>query len=146
MYQEENAHYSLYYAVKNAFSGELEVKDSFPRSILTVPTISIELSTVDFTRIQIGDYNNIRKLQWIFDVFSKNKTQRDRAVFKLFTILEKKIPIYDFSGGFSPFPTTEIGALSPVKLNIEFITVSLKDVEELHYRAAGVYVAEILTY
>lgn len=144
MYVEEKAHYSLIEKLKNQFQNELDVRDSFPEKKLIVPTISINLLAVDFTKLQIGDYNNIREMNWLIDVFALNKTQRDRAVFKLFSILEQKIPIYDYSVGFSNPP--EIGALIPTKLRIEFIEIEAEEVEELYYRAAGLYTADIQTY
>lgn len=146
MYVEDKAHYSLIQKLKTEFQTELEVKDSFPKEELLVPTLSVNLVSVDFTNLQIGDYNNIRELSWVIDVFALNKTQRNQIVFKLFYILEKKIPIYDYDLGFPPQSIPEIGSLTPTRLRIEFIEVQAEKPEDLYYRAAGIYTAEIQTY
>lgn len=145
MYIEEKAHYSLYYKLKNSFS-ELDVKDSFPKDVLAVPTLSVNLLSVDFTKLELGNYNNIRKLTWIIDVFCRNKAQRDRATFKLFSILENKIPIYNYDLGFPPVSVPEIGALEPEQLKIDFTELEVENVEELYYRASGLLIASIQTY
>lgn len=143
MYIEQKAHYSLYYAIKDEFENILNVVDSFPLEELEPPVIAVDLMAIDFTTLEIGNYNNLRELDWILDVYGKNKTQRDQAVFRLFNLLEKRIPIYDFDLGFPPQSIPQIGALIPTKLRIELLNVKSDEVEEVQYRASGLYTAII---
>ncbi|MGQ9642358.1 MAG: hypothetical protein ACUVT3_00705 [Ignavibacterium sp.] len=143
MFIEQKAHYSLYYAIKNEFTNILNVVDSFPLTELEPPVIAVDLMAIDFTTFEIGNYNNLRELDWMLDVYGKNKTQRDQAVFKLYNLLEKRVPVYDFDLGFPPQTIPQIGTLIPTKLRIELIRIKSEEVEEIQYRASGLYTAII---
>ncbi|MEM4134611.1 MAG: hypothetical protein QXV73_05380 [Candidatus Micrarchaeia archaeon] len=143
MYIEENAHFSLIRKLKDSFADTVKVVDSYPRNQIEVPLISVDIIRLDFTKLQIGDYNNIRNITWIVDVFAKNKTQRDRMTFQLMSTLEQKIPIYDFTNGFNNQNLIEIGAIEPKRLRVEFVEIEVENPEELFFRAIGSFNAQI---
>jgi len=142
-YIEEKAHLSLITYLKGEFGNVTKVTDSFADEELTIPTLAIDLTTINFTSFQIGDYNKLRELVWILDIYGINKIQRNSIAYKAAQALEKNIPILDFDLGFPPTSIPQIGVLVLTDLKIELLKIDFEEIKDLYYRAVGFYSATI---
>ncbi len=143
MFIEENAHFSLIHHLKNQFGSLAQVLDSFPEKFLDTPTLAIDIQSIRFTKFQIGDYNNIREVNWLVDIFARTKSQRDRIIFKAMASLEKPIPIYDFGVNFPPPLPPQVGVIRPIMITLDFIDIKIDNPEEIFYRGAGTFTAQL---
>lgn len=143
MFKEDKANLSLYYHLKTTFSGIVDVFDSYPPVDLLIPSLSIDLVTINFSKFEIGNYNNIREIHWVIDIYAKNKTQRNSIAYKCFESLENSIPVYDYDINFPPPNPPQLGILYPENLKIDFVSVEVDKPEDLFYRGVGIYIAKL---
>jgi hypothetical protein len=110
------------------------IVDGFPEDKeLTIPTVSVEPDTIEDFAIQLGDRVGSNLRTWYFDVFAKNKPQRDELAYKIYDDLANGVIIYDIVGGAKT--GTIIGHLNILKKRIKMIRVDASLVSKMYYRA-----------
>jgi hypothetical protein len=122
--------------LKDKFSAYpfITVVDGFPEDKeLTIPSISVEPDTIEDFPIQLGDRVGSNLRTWYFDVFAKNKPQRDEFAYKIYDDLADGVVIYDIVDGQKT--ATKIGHLNILKKRIKFIRIDAALVSKMYYRA-----------
>jgi len=135
---------SVFYFIQNLFSGTgyITVVDEFPIELLTLPTISIEASTIDTSKFELGNRDRLQTRTWYIDVFAKNKSQRDEYAYTILNALEECLPVYNYDEGFPPDVTpTRLGCLQPDELRMDIIRILPELVDTLYYRSVVTYTA-----
>ena len=128
---------SVFYFIKNMFSdaGHIEIVDSFPEQILTVPTISIDAGRLREELFELGDRGKVRIRTWYLDIFAKNKSQRDDFGYRILDQTKNGISIYDYNQGFPPgVSPSKIGHMDVFSISYEPIPVILDETENLYFR------------
>lgn len=136
---------SIFYFIKNMFSdaSHIEIVDSFPESILTIPTISIDAGKLKEELFELGDRNKIRIRTWYLDIFAKNKSQRDDFGYRILDQTKNGINIYDYNEGFPPDITpSKIGHMDILSISYEPIPVMLDESEKLYFRGQVILVTQ----
>jgi hypothetical protein len=57
--------------------------------------------------------------------------------------LEKPIPIYDFGVNFPPPLPPQVGVIRPITITLDFIDIKIDNPEEIFYRGAGTFTAQL---
>jgi hypothetical protein len=136
---------SMFYFIKNMFSSTpfIEIVDSFPEQILTVPTISIDAGKLKEELFELGDRDKVRIRTWYIDIFAKNKSQRDDFGYKILAQTKNGMNIYDYNEGFPPdMAPTKIGHMDVLSISYEPIPVMLDEVEKLYFRGQVILVTQ----
>src|SRR5574339_126459 len=95
---------SMYFFIKDLFSDVsfINIVDSFPEEILTIPTISIDAGRIKEELFEVGNRDRVRIRTWYIDVFAKNKSQRDDFGYRILDQSNNGINVYDYNDGFPP--------------------------------------------
>lgn len=136
---------SMFFFIKNMFQDTpyIEIVDSFPEEILTVPTISIDAGKLKEENFEIGNRDRVRIRVWYIDIFAKNKSQRDDFGYRILDQSKNGINVYDYNEGFppdvSPSRTEHLDVLS---ISYEPIPVMLGENEKLYFRGQVILVTQ----
>lgn len=136
---------SMFYFIKNMFSDTsyIEIVDSFPEEILTVPTISIDAGRLKEELFELGDRNKVRIRTWYIDIFAKNKSQRDDFGYHILDQSKNGINIYNYNEGFPPNVTpTRLGHMDVLSISYEPIPVMLDEGQKLYFRGQVILVTQ----
>ena len=128
---------SMFYFIKNVFSDTpyIEIVDSFPEEILTVPTVSIDAGKLKEELFQLGDRNKVRYRTWYIDIFAKNKSQRDDFGYRILDQIKNGVNIYNYNEGFPPVATpSRIGHMDILSISYEPMPVMLDEVQPSYFR------------
>jgi hypothetical protein len=146
MYIERLEDLSVYYWLKNIFADApfVNIVDAFPTSDLVIPTISIEWQQATGVPLELGSRQLLRERIFYFDIFAKNKSQRDEFAYRLFNELDNDITVYNYNEGFPEQGVTpsRLGSLILVEKTMQNIQVDPDLVDELYYRAAIYFTAK----
>jgi len=141
-----NEDLSMFYFIKNMFqdlASFIEIVDSFPERVLTIPTISIDAGKIKEELFEMGDKDKVRIRTWYIDVFAKNKSQRDDFGYKILDKTKNGINIYDYNEGFPPdIIPTKIGHMDILSISYEPVPVMLDESEPLHFRGQVILVTQ----
>lgn len=138
MYQERKEDISVYYWLKNLFADApyVNIVDEFPTTILTLPTIAVDVDFIDTEPFELGNSVRHKTRYYAFDIFANNKTQRNEFAYRLLHELEESIIVYNYDEGFPPDVTpTQLGCLVPTEIKVEVLPVFPELVDKLYYRA-----------
>jgi hypothetical protein len=112
----------------------IKVVDGFPEDVeLTIPSVSVEPDTIEDFPVQLGDRVGSNLRTWYFDVFAKNKPQRDELAYKIYDDLAEGVIIYEIVDGQKT--ATKIGHLNVLKKRIKMIRIDAALVSKMYYRA-----------
>ena len=129
---------SMFYFIKNMFqdlASFIEIVDSFPEQILTIPTISIDAGRIKEELFELGDRDKVRIRTWYIDIFAKNKSQRDDFGYRILAESKNGIGVYDYNEGFPPLVTpSKIGHMGILAISYEPVPVMLAENENLYFR------------
>ncbi len=146
MYIERLEDISVYEWLKNLFLDApfVTIVDAFPATDLVIPTISVEWDEITGIPLELGNRTMLRERVFYFDIFAKNKSQRDEFAYRIFNELDNGIPVYDYNEGFPEQGATpsRLGALTLEEKNLRNIRVDPELVDELYYRAALFFTAK----
>ena len=138
MFLERKESLSLVYLIKDLFSGTsyVNVVDEFPEDQLTLPTIAIDIDTIELVPFEIGNREGRRIRRWFIDIFANTKSQRDEIGYKILNELKNGIVVYNYDEGFPPDVTPSIEShLGIVSRRMKVIKVFSELVEKMYYRA-----------
>lgn len=125
---------SIYYWLEDQTPSTVNVKDGFPGSDLTLPTVSITNLEIEGRPFELGGAEKDYRF-WRIDIFADNKVQRDRLAYDLYEQLECHIPVYDYDEGFPPsVDPTQIGTLMVKNRLLTPVRVFEELVEKLYWR------------
>lgn len=143
MYIQRKYDLAVYYFIQDLFNDveNINIVDEFPTSLLTLPTISVEISTIDPEKFELGNYSRLDVTRFYIDVFAKNKAQRDEYAYRILQALEGKIPVYDYDQGNPPQVLDQLGCLQPDKIRLEIIRILPELVDTLYYRSTVSFTA-----
>jgi hypothetical protein len=143
MYIQRKYDLAVYYFIKDLFNDveNINIVDEFPTSLLTLPTISTEMSTIDAEKFELGNNNRLDVTRFYVDIFAKNKAQRDEYAYRLLEALEDCIPVYDYDQGNPPQALTQLGCLQPNEIRLEIIRILPELVDTLYYRSTVSFTA-----
>ena len=135
---------SVYFFIKNMFSDTpfIEIVDSFPEQILTIPTISIDAGRIKEENFEIGNRDRVRIRTWYIDIFAKNKSQRDDFGYRILDQSNNGINVYDYNEGFPPTVVTRIEHMDVLSISYEPIPVMLAENEKLYFRGQVILVTQ----
>lgn len=137
MYTERKQDLSVLSFLKTLYADApfINVVDGFPEEEFVLPTVALELDTIDTYNLEMGSraFGKIRT--WYIDVYATTKAQRDEIAYRLLYALENKITVFDYDQGFDNPPV--LGALDPENVQLRIIKV-LPDLTELMYYRAVV--------
>lgn len=142
---KRKADLSVYYFVKNLFASYpfIRVTDGFPEDSLTLPTIAVELDSIDTYDFELGNKEKAFIATWYIDVFAQDKSQRDEYAYLLMSALESSIPVYDYDEGFPPSSTpSKIGCLYTDNIKMQIIKVLPELTEKMYYRSLVIFTGE----
>lgn len=144
MYQERLEDLSVYYWAIDIFSDApfINIEDAFPVGDLTIPTVSVDVDTIDTAPGELGNRKRIKFRVWYVDVFAADKSQRDEYAYRVLNKLESNIPVYDYDEGFPPSVSpSQIGCLIPQSIKLEIIKIRPELVDKLYYRSTISFMA-----
>jgi hypothetical protein len=136
---------SIYFFIKDMFldAPNIEIVDSFPEEILTIPTISIDAGRLKEESFELGNRDRIRIRTWYIDIFAKNKAQRDDFGYRILDQSKNGINIYDYNEGFPPSVTpSRIEHMDVLSISYEPIPVILDEVQPLYFRGQVILVTQ----
>lgn len=136
---------SMFFFIKNMFQDVsfIEVVDSFPEQILTIPTISIDAGKLTEDLFELGDRNRLRTRTWYIDIFAKNKSQRDDFGYRILDQSKNGINVYDYNEGFPPDVTpSRVEHMTVLSISYEPIPVMLDENEKLYFRGQVILVTQ----
>ena len=145
MYIERKEDLSMYYHIKDQFTDAsyVVIEDSFPDTVLQLPTIAIDAGTLDHELFEIGNRTPLRIRKWYIDVFANNKSQRDDFCYRIVNSLDSGINIYDYDEGFPPdVSPTKIGHLGLVKKSFLPIPVMVEENQKKYYRGQVIIITQ----
>lgn len=128
---------SMFFFIKNMFLDvpNIQIQDSFPDEILTIPTISIDAGRLKEELYQIGTRDVVRQRTWYIDIFAKTKAQRDDFGYRILDLCKNGINVYDYNEGFPPsIIPTRIAHLDVLERSYEPIPVITDGSEILYFR------------
>lgn len=128
---------SMFFFIKNMFTdvSNINVVDSFPEEILTVPTISIDAGRLKEELFEVGNRDKVRFRTWYIDIFAVNKSQRDDFGYRILSQSHNGIVIYDYNEGFPPSVTpSRFGHMDVLAISYEPVPVMLDESEKLYFR------------
>lgn len=143
MYLERKEDLSVNYFIQRSFSdvGKLEVVDGFPETLLTIPTISVEVGRTQVEEFELGNRDGMRIRNWFVDIYAVNKSQRDEYGYRLLDLLKNGIDVFDYDLGFPPVVVPVIGHLTVLSKSLEPVRIVAGMTEKLYYRATLSFVA-----
>ena len=136
---------SMYFFIKDMFSDVsfINVVDSFPEEILTIPTISIDAGRIKEELFEVGNRDRVRIRTWYIDVFAKNKSQRDDFGYRILDQSNNGINVYDYNEGFPPDVTpSRIEHFDILSISYEPVPVMLDEVEPKYFRGQVILVTQ----
>ena len=145
MYVERLEDLSVYYHIDDQFSdvSYVIVEDSFPETVMQVPTIAIDAGTLDHELFEMGNRTPLRLRKWYIDVFAKTKSQRDDFCYRILNSLDSGINVYDYDEGFPPdVDPTKIGHLALIKKSFLPIPVMIEENQKKYYRGQVIIITE----
>ncbi len=148
MLLERKQDLSVYYWLVDQFSDAdfINIEDGFPSTNLDLPTIALEVDTIDSVPFQLGTRVRKKFRRWYIDVFADNKSQRDEYAYRLINSLESTIAVYDYDEGFPPdVSPTQLGYLDVDDINLRIIKVMPELTEKLYYRSVVTFSAVYAT-
>ena len=129
---------SVLYHMRDLFSDVdfIEIVDGFPTQDLTIPTVSVEASTIEALKFELGSTDRIHPRVWYIDIFAKNKSQRDDFGYRILHDLEDAcIDVLNFDEGFPPDQSpTKIGCLNVEDISYKPMRIFPELVDKLYYR------------
>jgi hypothetical protein len=140
-----NEDLSLYFFIKDMFSDTsfIEIVDSFPEEVLTIPTISIDAGRIKEELFELGNRDRVRIRTWYIDIFAKNKSQRDDFGYRILDQSNNGINVYDYNEGFPPDATpSRAEHLDVLSISYEPIPVMLAENEKLYFRGQVILVTQ----
>ncbi len=140
-----NEDLSMYFFIKNMFSDVpfINVVDSFPEEILTIPTISIDAGRIKEELFEVGNRDRVRIRTWYIDVFAKNKSQRDDFGYRILDQSNNGINVYDYNEGFPPDVTpSRIEHFDILSISYEPVPVMLDETEPKYFRGQVILVTQ----
>jgi len=144
MYQERKEDLSVYYWAVDTFSDApfINIEDGFPDTDLTIPTVSVDVKTIDTIPGELGNRKRIKLRIWYIDIFAADKSQRDEYAYRVLNELESNVPVYDYDEGFPPnVSPSQIGCLIPQHIKLDIIKVMPELVDKLYYRSTVSFMA-----
>lgn len=136
---------SMYFFIKDMFldAPNIEIVDSFPEEILTVPTISIDAGKLKEELYELGNRDRLRMRIWYIDIFAKNRAQRDDFGYRILDQSKNGINVYDYNEGFPPDVTpSRIEHLDVLNVSYEPIPVILDEVQPKYFRGQVILVTQ----
>jgi hypothetical protein len=136
---------SVYFFIKDMFSDVsfINVVDSFPEEILTIPTISIDAGRIKEELFEVGNRDRLRIRTWYIDVFAKNKSQRDDFGYRILDQSNNGINVYDYNEGFPPdVAPSRIEHMDVLSISYEPVPVMLDEVESKYFRGQVILVTQ----
>ena len=136
---------SVYFFIKDMFSDtpNIEIVDSFPEEILTIPTISIDAGKLKEESFELGNRDKVRIRTWYIDIFAKNKAQRDDFGYRILDQSKNGIHVYDYNEGFPPDVTpSRIEHMEVLSISYEPIPVILDEVQQNYFRGQVILVTQ----
>lgn len=146
MYVERKEDLSVFYHIKDLFASVTFaiIEDSFPDTVVTLPTIAVDAGTLNHELYELGNRTPLRIRKWYIDVFAKTKSQRDDFCYKILNSLDSGVNVYNYDEGFPPDVTpSKIGHLG--LLSKQFIPIPVPPPEEnqkKYYRGQVIFVTE----
>jgi len=124
MYKERKEDLSVLKFIKDLFSPypHIKVVPEFPfDEELSSPTIAVTNGDITYELLELGDDEMLSTRTWYFDVFTKDRNQRDEYVYRISDALRsKEIPVYDFGADINNPPQAGY-CLSLINLRIVFV-------------------------
>lgn len=147
MYLQRKQDLSAYYYLVDLFSDVasfVTIVDGFPTTDLVVPSISVEAGTLISVPYELGNRKGTKPRSWFFDVFGKNKSQRDEYAYRILNDIEDNgISVYDYDEGFPPdVNPTQIGVLIPRNIQLKIVRVIPEAVTKLYWRSTVSFMAD----
>ena len=136
---------SMFFFIKNMFQDVsfIDIEDSFPEKILTVPTISIDAGMLKEENFEIGNRDKVRIRTWYIDIFAKNRSQRDDFGYRILDQSKNGINVYDYNEGFPPNVTqSKIEHMDVLSISYEPIPVMLDKTEPDYFRGQVILVTQ----
>ena len=136
---------SMYYHINDQFidASYVIIEDSFPETVLQLPTIAVDAGTLDHQLFEIGNRTPLRIRKWYIDVFAKTKSQRDDFCYRVLNSLDNGINVYDYDEGFPPdVDPTKIGHLALLKKSFLPIPVMVEENQKKYYRGQVIIITE----
>lgn len=136
---------SMFFFIKNMFSDTsyIEIVDSFPEKLLTIPTVSIDAGKIREELFELGDRDKVRIRTWYIDIFAKNKSQRDDFGYRILDQTKNGMNIYDYNQGFPPTVTPDkIGHMDVLSISYEPVPVMLDENGLLYFRGQVILVTQ----
>jgi hypothetical protein len=100
---------------------------------LDIPTVALSTGDMNSRPIQMGDRTQVDFRIFYFDIYAKNKAQRNDLVYEIYEEIDAGIPVYDYDEGYdSP---SRIGTISVLEKNNKPIEVVPELVEKMYYRS-----------
>jgi len=135
----------MYYHIKDQFTDTSYaiIEDSFPETVLELPTVAIDAGTLDHELYELGNRTPLRIRKWYIDVFAKTKSQRDDFCYRILNSLDDGINVYDYDEGFPPdVSPTKIGHLGLIKKSFLPIPVMVEENQKKYYRGQVIVITE----
>jgi hypothetical protein len=124
-------------------ASSINIVDSFPEEILTVPTISIDAGRIKEEHYEVGSRDRIRVRIWYIDIFAINKSQRDDFGYRILDQSKDGINIYNYNEGFPPSVTpSRIEHFDVLNISYEPIPVILDEVQPKYFRGQVIIVTQ----
>lgn len=145
MYLERKEDLSMYYHIKDEFSDVsfAVIEDSFPDTVVQLPTISVDAGTLDHEIFEMGNVTPLRIRKWYIDVFAKTKSQRDDFCYRILHSLDNGINVYDYDEGFPPSVSpTKISHMGLVSKRFLPIPVMVEENQKKYYRGQVIIITE----
>lgn len=145
MFIERLEDLSVYYHIKDEFSDVsfAIIEDSFPDTVVKLPTIAVDAGTLDHELFEIGNRTPLRIRKWYIDVFALNKAQRDEFCFRILHSVDNGINVYNYDEGFPPAVSpSKIGHLGLVSKKFLPIPVMLGENQKKYYRGQVIIITE----
>lgn len=136
---------SMTFFIKDLFSDVsfINVVDSFPEEILTIPTISIDAGRIKEELFEVGNRDRLRIRTWYIDVFAKNRSQRDDFGYRILDQSNNGINVYDYNEGFPPdVSPSRVEHMDVLSISYEPVPVMLDEVEPKYFRGQVILVTQ----
>ena len=123
MYKERKEDLSVLRFIREMFSDVpfVKVVDEFPLEEVETPTISVTKGSINYSWFEIGDRSRLESRTWYFDIFAKDKNQRDEYTYRISEKLrDDVIQVYDYGVSLTDPPELDY-CLQCIDLRIEFL-------------------------
>jgi hypothetical protein len=136
---------SMTFFIKDMFQDVsfINIVDSFPEEILTIPTISIDAGRIKEELFEVGNRDRLRIRTWYIDVFAKNRSQRDDFGYRILDQSNNGINVYDYNEGFPPDTSpSRVEHFDILSISYEPVPVMLDEVEPKYFRGQVILVTQ----